>query len=396
MLDVNEAGGANHCVDLVIRAIKEMAVAGKVLLGHRRHVLLELVTERKHATGRKTSTDRLELPCRLVPEIQHVVGENDIDRRNRPQLLDTANDQFEAALVHRCPISSTRLRDHLGGQVDAPDVRMRKRLQRVLQPNSRAGSELDDTTACRTLDAQLVHNPPAEVGVAAGHGAPDETPNRAARPTELPGDYLQQIARHLAPDGALMLPATTQNTCMRQTAELAELEQYLDHIRESPSDLGTVELISRRPAVDEREVVTEARLDLHEGLVGDTWRARGSSRRPDGSPDPEAQLTLMNARIAAAVAGERDRWALAGDQLFVDLDISQANMPPGARVQVGEAVIEFSASPHTGCAKYSARFGVEALKFINSPMGRELRLRGANCRVIVSGTVRQSDTIRTL
>ena len=183
---------------------------------------------------------------------------------------------------------------------------------------------------------------------------------------------------------------------MRQIAELAELEQHLDHIRESPSDLGTVELISRRPAVDEREVVPEARLDLHEGLVGDTWRARGSSRRPDGSPDPEAQLTLMNARIAAAVAGARDRWALAGDQLFVDLDISQANMPPGTRVQVGEAVIEFSASPHTGCAKYSARFGVEALKFINSPMGRELRLRGANCRVIVPGTVREGDTIRKL
>ena len=183
---------------------------------------------------------------------------------------------------------------------------------------------------------------------------------------------------------------------MRQTVELAEFEKHLDHIRESPSDLGTVELISRRPAVDAREVVTEARLSLGDGLEGDTWRARGSSRRPDGSPDPEAQLTLMNARTAAAVAGDRDRWPLAGDQIFVELDISRANLPPGSRVQIGSAVIEFSESPHTGCAKFSARFGVEALKFVNSPMGRDLRLRGANCRVVVAGTVRQGDTIKKL
>jgi hypothetical protein len=183
---------------------------------------------------------------------------------------------------------------------------------------------------------------------------------------------------------------------MQRTAELFRLEESLDHIRAAPADDGTVELISRRPAVDEREVLTEASLDVNEGLVGDTWLTRGSSRTPDGNAALDAQLTLMNARLAAAVAGERERWPLAGDQLYVDLDISLANMPPGSRVQIGSAVIEFSEAPHTGCAKFSARFGNDALRFVNSPTGRELRLRGANCRVVVAGTVRQGDAIRKL
>jgi MOSC domain-containing protein YiiM len=183
---------------------------------------------------------------------------------------------------------------------------------------------------------------------------------------------------------------------MRQTDELTRLEQSLDHIREAPADGGTVELIARRPAEDEREVLTEARLDTFDGLEGDTWSARGSSRTPDGGPNPDSQLTLMNARAAAAIAGERERWALAGDQLYVDLDLSITNLPPGSRVQIESAVIEFSETPHTGCAKFSSRFGVDALKFVNSSTGRELRLRGANCKVVEAGTVRAGDAIRKL
>ncbi|HCG02468.1 MAG TPA: MOSC domain-containing protein [Chloroflexi bacterium] len=180
---------------------------------------------------------------------------------------------------------------------------------------------------------------------------------------------------------------------MRQTEELTRLEQSLDHIRKAPTDGGSVELIAIRPAVDEREILTEARLDPEEGLVGDSWRARGSSSMPDGSANPVAQVTLMNARAAAAVAGDRDQWALAGDQIYVDLDLSLLNLPAGSRIQVGSAVLEFSEAPHTGCAKFSARFGNDALRFVNSPLGRELRLRGANCRVMVGGTVRPGDTI---
>lgn len=186
------------------------------------------------------------------------------------------------------------------------------------------------------------------------------------------------------------------NTSMRQTEELTRLEAALDWIRGAPSDNGTVELLVRRPAEDQREVLEEAWLDLRDGLEGDTWRARGSSRTADGGPNLEAQLTLMNARCAATVAGDRERWALAGDQLYVDLDLSVANLPAGSRVQIGSAVIEFSEAPHTGCAKFSARFGNDALRFVNAPMGRELRLRGANCRVVVAGRVRQGDRIRKL
>ncbi|MDQ2942243.1 MAG: MOSC domain-containing protein [Candidatus Dormibacteraeota bacterium] len=183
---------------------------------------------------------------------------------------------------------------------------------------------------------------------------------------------------------------------MQQTAEMTRLEGSLDHIREAPADGGTLELIARRPAVDEREVLSEARLDLKDGLEGDTWRLRGSSRTADGGPSLDAQLTLMSARAAAAIAGEREHWPLAGDQLYVDLDLSRTNLPPGTRVQIGSAVIEFSEAPHTGCAKFSARFGNDALRFVNSPVGRELRLRGANCRVVVAGTVRAGDVIRKL
>lgn len=183
---------------------------------------------------------------------------------------------------------------------------------------------------------------------------------------------------------------------MARNAELTRLEESLDRIRQAPQDGGTVELIAARPGVDEREVLSEGWLEVGGGLKGDTWRSRGSNRTPDGSANPDAQLTLMSARAAAAIAGERERWALAGDQLYVDLDLSLANLPPGSRVQIGSAVIEFSEAPHTGCAKFSARFGNEAQVFVNSPAGRELRLRGANCKVVVAGLVRQGDVIRKL
>jgi len=183
---------------------------------------------------------------------------------------------------------------------------------------------------------------------------------------------------------------------MLQYLDLATLEQSLDHIREAPADLGTLELIVRRPAVGEREVLAEVRVDTVDGLEGDTWRVRGSSRTTDGGPNPDAQLTVVNARASAAIAGDRDRWPLAGDQLYVDLDISVTNLPPGSRVQIGSAVIEFSEAPHTGGAKFQSRYGNDSLRFVNSPVGRELRLRGANCRVVVAGAVRVGDTIRKL
>ena len=176
----------------------------------------------------------------------------------------------------------------------------------------------------------------------------------------------------------------------------ARLEDGLDHVRNSPTDVGRVELIVRRPAVDEREVLDEGILDLADGLVGDSWRVRGSSRTADGSAHPDMQLNVINARLSSLVAVDPDRRVLAGDQLHLDLDLSHANLPPGTRLALGSAVIEVTEIPHSGCAKFRARFGAEALRFVNSPTGRELRLRGLNAKVVVAGTVRQGDDVRKL
>ncbi len=175
-----------------------------------------------------------------------------------------------------------------------------------------------------------------------------------------------------------------------------ELERGLDQVRASPPDNGTVELIVRRPAIDEREEIAEATLDLHVGLAGDNWRMRGSKSTSGGAAHPDKQLTVMNERAARLVAGDADRRKLAGDQLYVDLDISPANLPPGTRLAVGSAVIEVTEPQHLGCEKFAARFGEAALRFVNSRVGRELRLRGLNARVVSAGSVRTGDPIRKL
>jgi MOSC domain-containing protein YiiM len=177
---------------------------------------------------------------------------------------------------------------------------------------------------------------------------------------------------------------------------LAELEAGLDTIRQSPKQEGGLTLIVRRPAIDEREVLAKGKLDLHEGLVGDTWRTRGSSRTADGSSHPDMQLTLMNAHVIALLAQEKERWPLAGDQLFVDFDLSLDNLPVGTCLAIGTAVIEVTAQPHTGCNKFMARFGSEALKFVNSPMGKQLRLRGLNAKVVQPGAIRVGDRVKKL
>ena len=175
-----------------------------------------------------------------------------------------------------------------------------------------------------------------------------------------------------------------------------ELEAGMEYIRQSPMDKGIIKLIVRRPHVDEREIVSEAELSLTEGLVGDNWKARGNHHTFDGSANPEAQITVMNARIIELLAQSEERWSLAGDQLFVDFNLSEDNIPPGTRLAIGTAVIEVSALPHTGCRKFSDRFGVEAMKFVNSPEGKQLHLRGINTRVVQAGTIHVGDVVKKL
>jgi hypothetical protein len=170
----------------------------------------------------------------------------------------------------------------------------------------------------------------------------------------------------------------------------------MDYIRQSPKDNGILRMIVRRPGEDQREVVEQGTLTLSEGLVGDNWRMRSSRHTPDGSANPEAQITVMNARAIELLAQGPEHWPLAGDQVYVDMDLSEENVPPGTRLAIGSAVLEVSAQPHTGCRKFSDRFGVEAMRFVNSPEGKHLHLRGINTRVLRGGAIRVGDMVKKI
>jgi len=175
-----------------------------------------------------------------------------------------------------------------------------------------------------------------------------------------------------------------------------ELDAGLDYIRQSPQDEGVLNLIVRRPVDDERETVQTAMLDTDLGLIGDNWKLRGSKHTPDGSANRDAQITLMNSRVAALVAQDEDRWSLAGDQLYVDLDLSEENLPAGSRLAIGSAILEISALPHTGCRKFMDRFGVDAHKFVNSKDNQYLHLRGVNARVVQGGEIKVRDIVNKI
>lgn len=174
---------------------------------------------------------------------------------------------------------------------------------------------------------------------------------------------------------------------------IEQLDAGLGSVRNSPADSGTLLMIVRRPDVDRREVVTEGMLDVEEGLVGDGWKDRGSTSTPDGGPNPEAQVTIINSRALDLMAQSEDRWQLSGDQLVVDMDITMENLPAGTQLSIGSAVIEISEKPHTGCVKFADRYGKDALRFVSTPMGMDMRLRGVNTHVVQSGTICAGDTV---
>jgi MOSC domain-containing protein YiiM len=176
---------------------------------------------------------------------------------------------------------------------------------------------------------------------------------------------------------------------------LSTLGAGLPEIRQSPRDAGALRMIVRRPHVGGREILDAAVLDVADGLVGDRWTAR-RSRSGTGPPDADRQITIMNARAIALIARTLERWPLAGDQLYIDLDLSTGHLPPGTRLALGAAILEVTAQPHTGCGKFGARFGIDAVKFVNSEVGRQLNLRGVNAKVVQSGCIRTGDLARSL
>ena len=178
---------------------------------------------------------------------------------------------------------------------------------------------------------------------------------------------------------------------MPEHPSLTDLESALDHILASPADGGKLEMISARPAVGERKLLDQATLDADQGVVGDNWKDRSSTRTADGSANPDAQITIINSRLVNAVSGSKSRWQLAGDQLVVDIDLSHDNLPVGSRLQIGSALVELTAEPHTGCVKFASRFGNPALRFVSGPEAMQQRRRGANAKIVKSGTVRVGD-----
>jgi hypothetical protein len=176
----------------------------------------------------------------------------------------------------------------------------------------------------------------------------------------------------------------------------AELEARLDEIRESPADRGALKLIVQRPEVDMRVVLAEGELNSDEGLAGDSWNQRSSKRTEDGGAHPDMQLNIINVRFLSMVAQSEERMPLAGDQLVVDFDISESNLPAWTKLSIGEAVIEVTDQPHAGCAKFTQRFGLDAQRFANSEIGTAMKLRGINARVITPGRIRQGDVITKL
>jgi hypothetical protein len=170
------------------------------------------------------------------------------------------------------------------------------------------------------------------------------------------------------------------------------LEQ-LARIGGSPQDNGRLEMIVCRPQPRQRQVLQLADISLEDGLVGDCWRARGSHDTPDGSAEIDAQITMINSRFINIIAQDRANWALAGDQLYVDLDLSANNLPAGTRLAIGTVILEVTSLPHTGCKAFTMHYGSGATRLVNSPEGRMLRRRGVNTRVIQAGTVQVGDTV---
>jgi MOSC domain-containing protein YiiM len=169
------------------------------------------------------------------------------------------------------------------------------------------------------------------------------------------------------------------------------LDARLPELRKLGSEEGTLELIVVRPTEGERELPSTAELTIEDGLVGDRWVPRFDA---NGNVQRGTQLTIASTHLLALIA-ERERWPLSGDNLLVDIGLDQESLPAGSRLAIGDTVVvQISKEPHTGCAKFSARFGSDALRFINSPEGRELRLRGLNAHVIVPGTISTGDTVR--
>jgi hypothetical protein len=176
----------------------------------------------------------------------------------------------------------------------------------------------------------------------------------------------------------------------------AELEAGLPGILAAPRDHGVLCAIVVRGGPGERRDLDSAEVSLAGGVDGDRW-ARGCwMTTEDGRPHPDVQVCIMNARCIALIAGARENWPPAGDNLFIDMALDPDNLPPGTRLAIGAAVLEITAVPHNGCAAFIARYGRDACVFVNSGAGKANRLRGIYARVARDGRVTVGDRVSKL
>ena len=172
-----------------------------------------------------------------------------------------------------------------------------------------------------------------------------------------------------------------------------ELQAGLPHILASPQDDGVLEGIVIRPEKGQRQELESCEISLQGGTHGDHWAKGCWMSTEDGKPHPDVQICIMNARCIDLIAQERERWALAGDNLLIDLDLRPETLPPGQRLRIGSAIIEITDVPHNGCAAFVERYGRAAVVFVNGPKGKALRLRGVYARVVQDGRVSVGDRV---
>ncbi len=183
---------------------------------------------------------------------------------------------------------------------------------------------------------------------------------------------------------------------MLRHLRLDELREGLGDIMQSPKDRGVLKAIVIRPVTDERLSLQQCALSPEGGVHGDHWAKGCWMSLPDGRPHPDVQVAIMNARTIGLIAQDEARWPLAGDNLFVDLDLSADNLPPGTRLSIGSSMLEITEEPHKGCKKFAERFGVDATRFVNSRDGVRLHLRGIYAKIVEPGMVAVGDTITKL
>jgi hypothetical protein len=175
---------------------------------------------------------------------------------------------------------------------------------------------------------------------------------------------------------------------------LAELEAGLPEILQAPKDNGTLTGIVIRPEPGQRVELASCEVSLKLGTHGDNWSRGCWKTTDDGSPHPDVQICIMNARCIALIAQDRSNWAPAGDNLFIDMDLTPNNVPPGTQLAIGTAIIEITDTPHNGCDSFIARYGRDACIFVNTREGKQLRLRGVYGRVVRDGHLAVGDTVR--